>query len=309
MKFTFAMLLYLVTIVGLSQEIVQNIQPKVTSGSIQSFPNFKSDLVAARNIDVWLPNGYSNKEKYAVLYMHDGKALYDPELNTNKLAWEIDETVPKLISENKVKKFIVVGIWNNEELRHAEYFPEKIVPNIPEETRNLILEKHLKSKALGDNYLKFIVTELKPFIDKTFSTKTDMANTFMSGSSMGGIISLYGICEYPKVFGGVACLSTHFPLVNKTQMPADIDGDLASKYRDYLQANLPDPKTHKIYFDYGNRSVDMIYKIFQDKVDLIMKEKGYTQANWVTKFFDGETHSPASWKKRFDIPLVFLLGK
>jgi enterochelin esterase-like enzyme len=303
MKFFLNLALVIISFNSFSQEA------KVTSGKIQRLDNFKSEYIDARNIDVWLPDGYSEKEKYAVLYMHDGKALYDPELNRNKLAWDIDEIVPKLISENKVEKFIVVGIWNNETLRHGDYFPQKIIQNIPEETRKLIVEKHLNNKPQGDNYLKFIVKELKPFIDKTFSTQKGMAHTFMAGSSMGGVISLYAICEYPNVFGGVACLSTHFPLVDKAQMPADIDGDVASKYRDYLKINLPDPKTHKIYFDYGNRSVDMIYKIFQDKIDLIMKEKGYDSEHWKTQFFDGETHSPASWKKRFDIPLVFLFGE
>jgi predicted alpha/beta superfamily hydrolase len=303
MKFFLNLILILISFSGFSQET------KITSGKIQRFDNFKSVYIEPRNVDVWLPDGYSNKEKYSVLYMHDGKALFDPELNTNKLAWDIDEIVPKLASENKIQKFIVVGIWNNEAFRHGDYFPQKIIQNIPEETRKLILEKHLNNKPQGDNYLKFIVNELKPFIDKTYATHKDKEHTFMSGSSMGGVISLYAICEYPNVFGGVACLSTHFPLVGKAQMPADIDSDIASKYRDYLKSNLPDPKTHKIYFDYGNRSVDMIYKIFQDKVDAIMKEKGYDEKNWKTQFFDGETHSAASWKKRFDIPLLFLLGK
>jgi esterase/lipase superfamily enzyme len=302
-QFTTFIIVSFLSLIAQAQEV------KITAGSLKSFPSFKSAFIEARNVDVWLPDGYSSKEKYAVLYMHDGKALFDPELNQNKLAWDLDETIPQLISENKVRKFIVVGIWNNEINRHGDYFPQKIIQNIPEETRKIIVEKHLNNNPQGDNYLKFIVTELKPFIDKTFSTLKNRDNTFMSGSSMGGVISLYGICEYPEVFGGVACLSTHFPLVGKAQMPNDIDGDVAAKFRDYLKTNLPDPKTHKIYFDYGNRSIDAIYKIFQDKIDPIMKEKGYNAKNWSTQFFDGGTHSAASWKTRFNIPLVFLLGK
>ncbi|WP_293890829.1 hypothetical protein [Flavobacterium sp.] len=46
---------------------------KVSSGRIESFLNFKSHYVDARNVDVWLPDGYSANEKYAVLYMHDGQ--------------------------------------------------------------------------------------------------------------------------------------------------------------------------------------------------------------------------------------------
>lgn len=71
-------------------------QVQVTSGKVQRFENFKSKLIDARNIDVWLPDGYSEKEKYAVLYMHDGQALYDTQSTWNKQAWEIDEVAGKL---------------------------------------------------------------------------------------------------------------------------------------------------------------------------------------------------------------------
>ena len=75
--------------------------PKVSSGKIEHFENFKSNFVDARNIDVWLPDGYSDKEKYAVLYMHDGQMLFDADITWNKQAWEVDEVAEKLITENK----------------------------------------------------------------------------------------------------------------------------------------------------------------------------------------------------------------
>ena len=62
---------------------------KVSSGTIKSFKNFPSNFVDPRNIDVWLPNGYNEKEKYPVLYMHDGQMLFDPEMTWNKQAWQV----------------------------------------------------------------------------------------------------------------------------------------------------------------------------------------------------------------------------
>lgn len=100
-------------------------QVKVTSGKVMRFANFKSKFVDARNIDIWLPKGYSNTKKYAVLYMHDGQMLYDAESSWNKQAWEVDEVAGKLIIEEKTKNFIVVGIWNNGLKRHPEYFSPK----------------------------------------------------------------------------------------------------------------------------------------------------------------------------------------
>lgn len=280
---------------------------KVSSGKIEHFENFKSNFVDARNIDVWLPDGYSDKEKYAVLYMHDGQMLFDADITWNKQSWEVDEVAGKLITENKTQKFIVVGIWNNGEYRHSEYFPQRIIKDIPEPTKKILVEEQLKNKSQSDNYLKFLVTEVKPFIDKTFATKTDRKNTFVAGSSMGGLISLYAICEYPKVFGGAACISTHTPMIMKEKLGAVADADIASKFRDYLKTQLPNPKNHKIYFDYGDKTLDSFYKPFQEKIDAIMIEKGFTSKNWITKFFPGKDHSENSWNERFNIPLEFLL--
>ena len=115
-------------------------------------------------------------------------------------------------------------------------------------------------KVNSDNYLKFIVKELKPFVDKNFSVSSDKANTFIAGSSMGGLISLYAICEYPDVFEGAACLSTHWPGVfNADHNP------IPKAFMDYLKKHLPDPKTHKIYFDYGDQTLDAMYGPFQNR--------------------------------------------
>ncbi|WP_293871513.1 alpha/beta hydrolase-fold protein [Flavobacterium sp.] len=152
-------------------------------------------------------------------------------------------------------------------------------------------------------YLKFLTSELKPFIDKAFSTKNDVANTFIAGSSMGGLISMYAICEYPLVFGGAACISTHWPGTFSSDK-----NPIPNAFIKYLKKNLPNPKTHKIYFDYGDKTLDSLYPTLQKGVDKIMKEKGFTNKNWITKFFPGKDHSEASWHERFHIPLEFLLG-
>ncbi|REH01158.1 alpha/beta hydrolase [Flavobacterium aquicola] len=284
---------------------------KVTSGKIQRFENFNSKLIDSRNIDVWLPDGYSNKEKYAVLYMNDGQALYDAETTWNKQAWEVDQTAGKLIADGKTKKFIVVGIWNNGQKRHAEYFPQKpyeSLTQIQKDTIDTQLQKAGRNdnvfKPYSDLYLQFLVKELKPFIDQNFSTKIDQKNTFIAGSSMGGLISMYAICEYPKIFGGAACISTHWPGTFSIA-----NNPIPEAFINYLKMNLPNSKDHKIYFDYGDQTLDALYKPYQEKADEVIKTKGFTSKNWETKFFPGENHSEEAWAKRLNIPLVFLLNK
>lgn len=294
----------LIGIVASAQEI------KVSSGRIERLPDFKSDYVDGRNVDVWLPDGYSSKDKYAVLYMHDGQALYDAETTWNKQTWDADETASKLIAGNKVRKFIIVGIWNNGMKRHAEYFPQKAFNQLSAEKQEFVSSEYLsKGKIdvafhpISDNYLKFIVTELKPFIDNHFFTKTDVSNTFIAGSSMGGLISMYAICEYPKVFGGAACLSTHWSGIYQID-----NNPVPEAFFNYLKSHLPDI-THKIYFDFGDQTLDALYPTLQKQVDYIMYEKGFTAENWITKFFPGKDHSEKAWAERLTIPLEFLLKK
>lgn len=292
--------------------LISNAQDiKVTSGKIERFPNFKSEFVDTRNVDVWLPNDYSSAEKYAVLYMHDGQALYDATTTWNKQAWEVDETAGKLNADDKLKKFIVVGIWNNGDKRHTEYFPQKAyesLTQVQKDTVNGQLQKGGKVKGefqpISDNYLKFLVTELKPFIDRTFSTKTDVANTFVAGSSMGGLISMYAICEYPNVFGGAACISTHWPGTFKLE-----NNPIPDAFFEYFRTHLPKKENHKIYFDYGDQTLDALYPRLQKRADYILYEAGFTTEQSMSRYFAGKDHSEKSWAERLNVPLEFLLKK
>jgi len=77
----------------------------------------------------------------------------------------------------------------------------------------------------------------------------------------------------------------------------------------YLKSGLPNPGSHTIYFDYGDKTLDALYPPLQKKVDEVMKARGFTEKNWITKFYPGDDHSEKSWNSRLNIPLEFLLGK
>jgi enterochelin esterase-like enzyme len=145
------------------------------------------------------------------------------------------------------------------------------------------------------------VQELKPYIDQKYSVYTNRKNTFIAGSSLGALISMYAICEYPKIFGGAACLSTHWVgtlSVNENPIP--------NAFIAYLDKNLPSPKNHEIYFDCGDKTLDAMYPPIQKRVDSLMLAKGYDGTNWLTRYFPGDDHSEKSWSKRLNIPLEFL---
>ncbi|MES2278034.1 MAG: alpha/beta hydrolase-fold protein [Bacteroidota bacterium] len=284
--------------------------PKVSSGTIQHIQDFPSKFVPARNVDIWLPDGYDARKKYAVLYMHDGMALFDAAIMWNKQEWGVDETMDKLLAQNKIKDCIVVGIWNGNANRHREYLPQKPFESLPPQKQDSIYKikagdtKLFSGSIQSDNYLQFLVKELKPYIDSHYTTLSDQPNTFIAGSSMGGLISLYAICQYPKVFGGAACLSTHWTgtfTVDNNPIPAAVMA--------YLAKHLPSPRKHKIYFDHGDQTLDALYAPYQQQADALMKTKGYTAQNWQSRVFPGADHSENSWAKRLDVPLLFLLGR
>lgn len=265
------------------------------TGDVFRHENFPTKISLNRNVDVWLPPGYdkNTNERYAVLYMHDGQNLFNPAEAFGGADWGVDETLTKLIGEKKVRLTIVVGIWNT---------PYRVTEYAPQRAADLLTRKNIEPSPLvkpqegaSDKYLKFIVGELKPFIDRTYRTKTGQSDTFIMGSSMGGLISLYAISEYPDVFGGAGGVSTHFPL----------GGGIIIGY---LEKFLPSPNNHKIYFDYGTEGLDAAYEPFQTRADELMRAKGYERdKNWVTRKFDGADHNEKSWARRIDAPLVFLL--
>ncbi len=285
--------------------------PKVKEGKIERISMMKSKYISARNIDVWLPSDYDTSKRYSVLYMNDGQVLFDPNFSWLKDEWQVDEMMGKLLKNESIKNTIIVGVHNSDLGRVDDYFPQKPFESLPQKYKDSLrieLDKVEYTKSMmvdvhSDNYLKFLVEELKPIIDKKYSTLPNKEHTYIMGSSYGGLISMYAISEYPDVFVGAACLSTHW-IGTFTDNPI-----IAQAFIDYFGKHIPDSKNHKIYFDYGSETLDQYYEPYQLKIDSIMQRNGYTELNWKTLKFEGKNHSEASWRERLDIPLTFLLGK
>ena len=278
--------------------------PQLASGKIIRWYDLGNATIGTRNVDIWLPEGYSPKKKYSVLYMHDGQMLFDSTQTWNKQEWMVDETMGRLIREEKIRQTIVVGIWNRGAFRSQEYFPEKALANMDTALRRALIAKDLQGKAMADEYLRFIVYTLKPKIDSTFSTRSERSNTFIAGSSMGGLISLYAYCEYSTVFGGAACISTHWPGGREVQDPA-----VARAIIMYVKDNIPPPTRRKMYFDHGDQGLDSRYGEWQALVDQIFVAKGYKGKRWNTKIYPGTDHNERAWQQRFDQIVIALMGR
>jgi len=82
-----------------------------------------------------------------------------------------------------------------------------------------------------------------------------------------------------------------------------------SAFFKYMEAHIPAPDLHKFYFDYGTETLDEYYPQYLKDVDRIFNKKGYNIENYMNLEFEGADHSEDSWNRRFDIPVLFLLGK
>jgi enterochelin esterase-like enzyme len=281
------------------------------------FENFPSNHVLDRHVDVYLPASYGeideNKKgkRYPVLYMHDGQNCFDPSSAAGGVDWRVGKTVARLAAIKSIPEMIVVGVWNTYR-RIPEYLPERPFRRLLEEdseSSRVLLEQFREKysqympegeDACSDSYLKFLVTEVKPFVDDAFRTRPEQRHTSIMGSSMGGLASCYALCEYPNVFYAAGCISTHWPI---------LEGTTVDFLENHDEFGIPSPENHKFYFDFGTNSPDDEYEKFQSRIDRVMEKKGYKWAgNFFTEKFEGDDHSEMCWRNRLFLPLMFLFG-
>lgn len=296
-----------------SEEETQELQFATTiedldNGRLIKIDSFPSQFVTPRGVDIWLPDAYDPSKKYAVMYLNDGQRSFTGEADRKGRELMADENATKLMEAGEIKEVILVGIHSIGRIRHSDYFPQKPFNALPQKLTDSLMRigkaMNMNTKINSDNYLKFIVEEVKPYIDASFSTNTDFKNTFIGGTSMGGLISMYAVCEYPDVFGGAACMSTHWPGFFPSK-----ENPIPAAFFNYMEENLPPGETHKFYFDFGNKGMDRFYVAFEDQVNAVFQSNGYNETSFVNKLIDGGNHSETYWSKRFDQPLLFLLKK
>lgn len=242
------------------------------AGTIKFFENFESKILNnKRRIFVWLPPDYKSNpvQKYPVLYMNDGQNLVDPTTAYTGYDWRVDETATKLIKSYKLKPLIIVGI-NNTPDRLEEY----------------------SNTEKGKNYLRFITSELKPFIDSNFRTFIDPGNTAIMGSSMGGLISFLAVWNYPEIFSKAGCMSSSFYY--------------HSDHAIELVRNYSGPKKDiKIYIDHGEDGLVRGQQMF-----CALSSKGYVVGTDIDYFYaPGAEHNEKEWAIRLERPLRFFFGQ
>ncbi|MBI2251377.1 MAG: esterase [Armatimonadetes bacterium] len=267
--------------------------PKSTlSGNIKAHKDFYSKFLHnKREILVYLPPGYDKKisEHYPVLYLHDGKNVFDEATSFGGIEWGLDETAEKLIKEEKMKEIIMVAIYNNEDRINEYTFIRDI--------------KHGGGKA--KMYADFIIKELKPFIDKHYRTLKSASQSAILGSSLGGLCSLYIGWKNPKIFSMLGVVSPSLWWHNNAIIKL-IENDRGGK------------KSLKIWLDMGTYESDEdknkngIFDILDETRQLkkILIKKGYLLNQELYYYEDsGAIHNEDAWKRRAEKILLFFFKR
>ena len=235
-----------------------------------------------RDVFVALPPGYDNPHRrYPVVYMHDGQNLYDQHASYAG-EWQVDETLHTLHAE--ALDAIVVGLPNMGNDRIKEYSP---------------FRSYRWGEGRADDYLKFIVHTVKPLVDQSFRTLPDREHTGIMGSSMGGLVSVYGFFRFCDWFGFAGVMSPSlwfdggaiFPYVLQSK---HCPGTL------YLDMGGRESPTGPGGMNYGLRNARRMQKLLQSK--------GYRAGQNLLYVEDVEAgHTESAWAYRLPNALRFLL--
>jgi predicted alpha/beta superfamily hydrolase len=293
-------------IVLLTSLLLLNACKNVEPAKLTRLERFQTENeLLPRDVDVWTPAGYPvSGVTYKALYMHDGQMLFDSTNSWNHQEWMVDERLQELMDEEKILPTIVIAVHNSEE-RFVDYTPLAPLAYITDTTYSDLLD--IRTNGLtpkSDAYLEFLVQTVKPYIDSNYAVSGKREDTFISGSSMGGLISLYALMAYPEVFGGAACLSTHWPLSLEVE-----DERFTLAYIDYMRNRLPFKEKAKLYFDHGDQGLDSRYPALQARVDSFFYNNDTWGIDYVSKAFPGDDHTERDWSERLEIPMTFLLGR
>lgn len=226
-----------------------------------------------RRLYIRLPENYDDSDQhYPVLYMFDGHNVFFDSDATYGKSWGLGGYLDSVGSN-----LIVAAVECNHEGygRLHEYSPYAVR-----------VKPEGMLRGLGGVYMDWLVGTLKPLIDRTLRTLPDRSHTYIAGSSMGGLMSLFAVIKYNHIFSKAAALS-----------PSIYFG--TNKMTEMIRTQELSPDT-EVYMDYGSEefhghknAVTAFKKVFSALMD--------RQVKVCARVVPGGTHCEASWERQIPI--------
>ncbi len=264
---------------------VDRVGEHTVTGDLRILPKLQSpQLKNERDILVWLPPSYDAQpdRRYPVLYMHDGQNLFDAKTSFSG-EWRVDETMTALAAEGR--EAIIVGLPNTGRTRISEYSPF----------------------ARGDDYLCYITDTVKPIVDADFRTLPDAPHTGLAGSSLGGLITLYGFLSRGDVFGLGGAFSPSF-WVGQGRLYGAIDRYAYGSGKLYMDIGTREVEAVAVEGASAGRStrnaryVGGVARLYER-----LLQRGYTDDTLLYVEDEGGAHNEQDWARRLPEALRFLL--
>ncbi len=256
-----------------------NYQPPASLSAPQIITNQVNSTIAnilGRRVRVLLPRGYmeNNWKRYPVVYLHDGQNVYAPGGAFG--SWDADISTIREISQGRMREVILVAIDNTND-RLAEYCPPG--------------DSGAGSAGKADLYYQYLIQDVRPYVDSTFRTLTDPANTGLMGSSMGGLVSAYVGLGAGDEFGLIGAMSSSFWAATNF----------------VTRLGTIDTAGVRIYMDAGTGEGNSVWRIW-DVYNHLLAD-GYTQnADLWTVVECGTIHNEAAWRGRYPAAARYLFN-
>ena len=247
-----------------------------------------------RMLRVLVPANYYSPHNahrsYPVLYLQDGQNLFD-DATSNSGEWHVDETVEHLVGSFKLPPMFVVGIDHGEQ-RSSEYLP---YPN----QRSQEASARDSNEVHGKDYVRFLLTEVMPFIEKKYRVSRGAGNTGLGGSSYGGDISLYTVLEHPGLFGHVLIESPVLSIGNDQLIK---DAQKAKQLPQKMYVGIGTSETTD-----QQPSAEIVKSV--EELEKVLRAKGLGPSRLKVVVEPNAVHHEEAWSRRLPEALLFLYGK
>lgn len=252
----------------------------MSSATLRKHEQFRSRFLRnQRDLIVYTPPGYDNQTSghFPVLYLHDGQNLFDGATSfIPGQDWQVGATADQCIQSGAVEPLIIVGMYNTR-ARIREYTPTH-VPKL--------------GGGRADRYAKFLIEEVKPFVDREYRTLSGPSHTGIGGSSLGGLVSLYLGLKHAQIFGKIAALS---PSVWWNQLVI----------HRFVQSMNIQPRP-RIWLDIGTREGPRIVHEVENFRDVLLEKGWRLEHDLHYERVEGAEHNEAAWAQRVGPFLQFL---
>jgi predicted alpha/beta superfamily hydrolase len=239
-------------------------------------------LSTRRDLIVYVPPGYNESHtRHPVLYLQDGQNVFDPLTAFGGQDWRADITADEMIGRGEIEPPLIVGVYNTGVRRISEYAPTR--------------DRKLRKGGKADRYAETLAREIKPFIDHEYRTLKPSKHSAVGGSSLGGLVSLVAVLEYPRVFGQLAIISPAVWWDDRSILP--------------LVHNFNSRVHPRIWLDIGTAEGDSAHHVVEDTRLLrqALLDKGWREGeNLSYHEIQGAGHSECAWAARFGAVLAYL---